>query len=64
MACKVDLLRKLEVSSVESDRSDSGARVDMVAGPIALVTYAVKVAAVVAHASALRSGVICLQESG
>ena len=46
--------RKLEVSSVEYERSASGARVGMVTGLIALDADAVAVAEVVARASALR----------
>ena len=46
------------------DRVDSGYRVDMVAGLIVLGTVTVVVAAVVARASNIRSGVRCSWGSG
>ena len=50
---------KLEVSSVESERGASGARVDMVAGLLVLSADAVTEAAAAAPASHLRPRVVC-----
>ena len=55
---------KIEVSSGESERVDSGVRVDMVEGLLALGADAVAVAEVVARASAIRPGVIYYRTSG
>ena len=49
----------MEGYSVESERGDSGSRVYMVAGLLALGADAVSVVEVLARASSLRSGVRC-----
>ena len=64
LACKVDVLRKLEGSSVEYERGASKTKVEMVAGLPMLGADAVEVSAVVVHASAIRLGVRCYRAAG
>ena len=54
----------MEVSSLESEKGASGDRVDMIAVLLTSGADAVAVAAVLARASALISGIICSRSAG
>ena len=51
--------RKMEGSLGESDKGASGARVEIVAGLLALGANSVEMTSAAAHASDIRSGVRC-----